>query len=139
MDVGDDVESYSGGGLETGPLELRVGRGNRIDGGENLNKVVVAGGRANFSTCEDLVQFGSTSRTEFAGTVAFGKVLEGILTTPGTQALNPSKIVGNVQFFGGSVETNHDVITNTSGGGGGFPIEGSARLRLRVGQTVEIA
>ena len=139
VDVGEDVESYSGTGAETGPLEMRVGRGNRLDGVSNLNKVVVAGGRATFNTCEELIQFGSTSRTEFNGPISDGKVFEGILTTPEGQAGSPSRIVGGVQFFGGSVETNHDVITNTSGGGGGFPIEGSARLRLRVGQTVEIA
>lgn len=138
VDVGEDVESYSGTGAETGPLELRVGRGNRLDGVENLNKIVVAGGRANFTTCEELIQFGSTSRTEFGGPISDGKILGGILSTPGTQATTPSKIVGDVQFFGGSIETNHDVITNPSGGGGGFPIEGAARLRLRVGQTVEI-
>ncbi len=135
VDVGDDVESRSLTGAESGPLEIRVGRGNRIDGTDSLNKMVVAGGSATINGADEIVQFGSGAKTEFSGNLSSGKILEGVLKTP---AFTSAKIVGGVKMLGGDIDTKFQVVTNTVGSGGGFSIESPTTIRTTAGSTVDI-
>ncbi len=137
VDVGNDVESRSLSGAESGPLEIRVGRGNRIDGTDSLNKMVVAGGSATMVGAETLVQFGSGAKTKFRGSITSGKILEGVLTTP--DVFSSDALLGSaLRMLGGSIDTRFQVKTNTSGGGGGVPIESPTTIRTTAGSTVDI-
>ena len=135
VNAADDLESRSLTGSEVGPLEIRVGRGNRIDGTDSLNKMVVAGGSAVINGAETIVQFGSGATTDFSGNLTSGKILEGVLKTP---AFTGAKIVGGVKMLGGNIDTRFQVVTNTSGGGGGVPIESPTTIRTTAGSTVDI-
>ena len=135
VNAADDLESRSLTGSEVGPLEIRVGRGNRVDGTDSLNKIVVAGGSAVINGAETIVQFGSGATTEFSGNLTSGKILEGVLKTP---AFTGAKIVGGVKMLGGDIDTKFQVVTNTSGGGGGVPIESPTSIRTTAGSTVDI-
>lgn len=139
VDVGDDVESRSLTGAEPGPLEIRVGRGNRIDGTDSLNKMVVAGGSATMVGAETMVQFGSGAKTTFRGVIGSltGKILEGVLTTPDVFS-SSAKLGSGLRMLGGSIDTRFQVKTNTSGGGGGVPIESPTTIRTTAGSTVDI-
>ena len=100
--------------------------------------MVVAGGSATMVGAETIVQFGSGAKTNFSGVIGTvsGKILEGVLTTP--DRFTSAKIGSATKMLGGSIDTRFQVVTNTSGGGGGVPIESPTTIRTTAGSTVDI-